>query len=238
LDNTNAFAVEALPDLIKYMDNKDRSREEERALDSLKTWKGTYNVNDESARLFELWWKYITVYTWDEFKEFPFNSRSPDQYVLLDLIRKDPDNECFDRQGTSVREKAGDIIDEAFITAVKEYGRIKKGKSVKWGDHNKVSLMHLTKQNAFSDVDLPSAGFPEAINAMSSNWGPSWRMVVELGKRPRAFGVYAGGQSGNIGSPYYDNFVKEWNKGGYYPLDFYMSIKEARQHATNTWQLK
>jgi len=238
LDNTNAFAVEALPVLVKYMEHKDKSPELEIALDSLRNWKGTYNAGDESARLFELWWKNITLSTWDEFKEFPFKVRFPDQYVLLDLIRKDPDNECFDRQGTSEKETAGDIIYAAFITAVREYDKIKKGRGVKWGDHNKVNLMHLTKINALSDVDLPSAGFPEAINAISSDWGPSWRMIVELGKRPRAFGIYAGGQSGNIGSPYYDNFVKEWNKGGYYPLEFYLSEKEAREGATNTWQLK
>ena len=33
-----------------------------------------------------------------------------------------------------------------------------------------------------------------------------------------AYGVYPGGQSGNPGSKYYDNFIDEWVGGNYYTL--------------------
>ena len=33
-----------------------------------------------------------------------------------------------------------------------------------------------------------------------------------------AYGVYPGGQSGNPGSKYYDNFVDTWAAGQYYKL--------------------
>jgi penicillin amidase len=36
----------------------------------------------------------------------------------------------------------------------------------------------------------------------------------------KAWGVYPGGQSGNPGSPYYDNFVDEWANGKYFQLQF------------------
>jgi len=107
-----------------------------------------------------------------------------------------------------------------------------------WASLNKVNIQHMARINAFSRRGLPSPGCPQTINAISSSWGPSWRMVVELGDRPRAFGIYPGGQSGNIGSRHYDDFIDQWNKGRYYPLQFFMSASEAGEHATNTWVLK
>ncbi|MGK7369257.1 MAG: penicillin acylase family protein [Candidatus Halalkalibacterium sp. M3_1C_030] len=32
--------------------------------------------------------------------------------------------------------------------------------------------------------------------------------------------MYPGGQSGNPGSPYYDNMIDDWNAGELYPLRF------------------
>ncbi|MEL7343088.1 MAG: penicillin acylase family protein, partial [Bacteroidota bacterium] len=50
------------------------------------------------------------------------------------------------------------------------------------------------------------------------NHGPSWRMVVELGPQPKAYGIYPGGQSGNPGDPAYDQFIDDWVEGNYYSL--------------------
>lgn len=238
LDNRSAFAADALPVLLKSMHADSLTAGRRTTLGMLSGWKGDYDLNDENAKLFELWWNDIKKYTWDKFREFPFYSKSPDDYVLLDLIRKDPGNEYFDRQGTEKKENAGDIVGEAFIAAVTAYDSIRKEGSVKWGDLNKINIMHLTNIPAFSRMNLHSSGHPEAINAMSANWGPSWRMVVELGDRPKAFGIYGGGQSGAIGSAYYDDFVQDWNKGIYYPLAFFMSMNEAKDYATGSWILK
>jgi penicillin amidase len=62
-------------------------------------------------------------------------------------------------------------------------------------------------------------------------------MIVELGNRPRAFGIYPGGQSGNPAGRYYDNFIDDWNNGKYYPLLFFMAIGEAQKQAVSSWTL-
>jgi penicillin amidase len=49
-------------------------------------------------------------------------------------------------------------------------------------------------------------------------------MVVELGSTIKAFGIYPGGQSGNPGSRFYDNFIPIWAKGDY--VDFNLRKKE------------
>lgn len=238
LDNTNSFAVDALPVLTKELNKSTLTEIQQQSLKALEAWKGMYDLNDENAELFELWWKNIKDFTWDEFRGFSFKYRLPEDYVLLDLIRTDPFNDIFDKQGTNVKENADNIVQEAFNVAYTEYDKMKKTGSIKWGDLNKVNITHLADIKAFSSTDLPSAGHPEAPNAISANWGPSWRMVVELGERPKAYGIYPGGQSGHVGSAYYDNSIKDWNRGEYYSLTFFISRDEARTHATGTWSLK
>ena len=46
------------------------------------------------------------------------------------------------------------------------------------------------------------------------------RMIVEITSPPTALGIYPGGQSGNPGSKYYDNFIDDWAKGEYHSLNF------------------
>ena len=70
------------------------------------------------------------------------------------------------------------------------------------------------KQNLFS------SGSSEAINATRGGFGPSWRMVVELGPEVKAYGLYPGGASGNPGSPNYDFMVEPWRTGQLFELNF------------------
>ena len=183
-----------------------------------------------------MWWQQVKDYTWDEFKRYKFHSRLPDDYILLDLIKKEPGDPYFDKQGTTGKENAMDIVYAAFSKAVDNYR--KSGDKIKWGDHNRVNIMHMINIPQFSRMNIASAGHFEAINAQSDNWGPSWRMIVELGDRPRAFGIYPGGQSGNVGSRNYDNFIGDWNKGNYYPLQYFISKEEAGKQVKQSWVLK
>ncbi|MVT11427.1 penicillin acylase family protein [Chitinophaga tropicalis] len=235
LDNTNSFAVEALPVFLNNIDSRRLSKPVLQALTALSAWKGNYDAKEKSARLFELWLKNIKEYTWDELKNYPFPLKQPADYTLLSLIRNDPFNRFFDRVGTSEKEHAADIITTAFEAAFFTYEDEKKNGSVEWSQENKVNIMHMMEISAFSIMNLPSAGHPQAINATSRSWGPSWRMIVELGDRPRAYGVYPGGQSGNAGSRYYDSFVTTWNQGKYYPLQFFLSAAEAEKHTYTRW---
>jgi penicillin amidase len=237
LDNTNAFAVESLPALLNSIDKSRLTAGEQKTLADLSSWKGNYDLNDEHAKLYELWWNNVRDYTWDEFKRYSFGLKTPDDYVLLNLIRKEPASEYFDNQSTTKKENANDIIYEAFVAANETFTKDKKEVGSKWSDYNKVNVVHMTNIGLFSRMNLPSSGNPEAINATASNFGPSWRMIVELGDRPKAFGVYPGGQSGNIGSASYDNFVNDWNKGKYYSLIFFLSADEASAQAKNSWNL-
>jgi len=238
LDNTNSFAIEAIPLLIERVLLSNLVIYQREAIQELSNWDGAYNFEDKNAILFELWLNKIRDNTWDEFKGPPAMGKTPNDQVLLNLIKSDPKNSYFDIIGTSPKETANEILTQSFLEAFEEHQllRIKK-KDTRWGDLNKINIMHLTNLPAFSIMDLTSSGHPNAINATSGNWGPSWRMIVEIGEKPKAYGVYPGGQSGNIGSKYYKNFVDNWKNGGYYNLQFFASKEEAISSTANRWIL-
>ncbi len=239
LDNINSFAVAALPVLLKQFEKSNLRGEEKRLMDNLSTWNGGYFSDSKNAVLFELWWKSIREVSWDEFKRYPFYAKLPDDYILLRMIQKQPLDDYFDVESTTARELAGDVVRRAFGIACRIFKTAASFGIDQWGCYNNVSIMHLTRIDAFSKLHLASSGHPEAINAMSPGWGPTWRMIVELGnERPNAVGVYAGGQTGSIGSPYYDNFISNWNQGAYYTLNFYLSGVEAKTASTTYWLIQ
>jgi penicillin amidase len=92
--------------------------------------------------------------------------------------------------------------------------------SLLWYAEKNTSITHLTKIPAFSYANLNIGGWGNTVNAAKGDHGPSWRMVVQMGKEIEAYGVYPGGQSGNPGSKYYGNFINDWAAGQYYRLLF------------------
>jgi penicillin amidase len=59
-------------------------------------------------------------------------------------------------------------------------------------------------------------------------------MIVEMTDDINAVAIYPGGQSGNPGSKYYDNFVQDWSEGKYYQVYHSSSIEEMKKHASIT----
>ena len=130
-----------------------------------------------------------------------------------------------------------------FLIAFKETAK----ELIKWkaenGDYNwqyykGTYVGHLLQAlPAFSRFDLPIGGDRNTVNAAGKNWGPSWRMIVEMDDVPKAYGIYPGGQSGNPGSKYYDNFIDDWAVGKYKELLF-MQTENSTDGITATQTLK
>ena len=70
-------------------------------------------------------------------------------------------------------------------------------------------------------LDIVTSGSKWSPNAIQEKFGPSWRYIVEL--KPDSIygvGIYPGGQSGNPGSKFYDNYIHDWSEGKYFNLNF------------------
>jgi penicillin amidase len=116
-------------------------------------------------------------------------------------------------------ESLGDQVTSAFAKASKGLEEEQKKNGLIWWKHRNPSILHLAKiLMPFAHSGLQVGGWSNTINAVSETHGPSWRMIIQLSSPTEAYGVYPGGQSGNPGSPYYDNFTDYWTTGKYYTL--------------------
>ena len=132
----------------------------------------------------------------------------------------------MDIQSTEKTEQAMHVVAKAFDKTVAQLDTIENWQ---WAPYKGTRLAHMARIEAFNITDLPIGGDRNIVNATSTTHGPSWRMVVELTDPIEAYGVYPGGQSGNPGSPYYDNFAQDWANGEYYELLFMQRPYEQKE---------
>jgi len=107
-----------------------------------------------------------------------------------------------------------------------------------WANYKHTSVEHLLfTLKPFGRFNIQTGGGKHILNATADRWGPSWRMVVSLEKETKAYGVYPGGQSGNPGSKFYDNFLDKWAAGEYYELWYMKSNQEQSKPVLFTQKL-
>ena len=154
----------------------------------------------------------------DEFEKAPKVIKKPFESTLLEAVLKDSAYKFLDDINTTQKETLADEATAAFKKAVIELKDAEAKGKLEWGKYKDTKVMHLTQIDALSRLHLPIGGGTNCINATESIHGPSWRMVVSLTPETEAYGVYPGGQSGNPGSKYYDNFIDTWVAGKYNTL--------------------
>ena len=222
-------AKDLLPYLLK---NKNFNEENENAADihsDLYEWKYNYEPDLEAPTYFEQWYRNIYRNTWDELYAHSDTMQIlyPTSWKTIDYILNDPENDFFDIQVTPQIETASDIIRMSFLEMQESMEqRTKEGKSNKWNDFSPMHIWHLLRVPALSQKNVLHTGCGDAINASRNNFGPSWRMVVDLKDKPIGYGVYPGGQSGNPLSNQYDNNIEMWEQGEYHKIDIYKSRED------------
>jgi penicillin amidase len=146
----------------------------------------------------------------------------PDQHVLLDALEKDSGFVLIDDIQTPQKEDIVYQVTKALKSASSSLIKLEAEGKLEWGKYKNTTVYHLLKNNLmpFARTGLMMGGGEGIVNATKHDHGPSWRMIVHLTSPVEAYGVYPGGQSGNPGSKYYDNFVDQWSKGQYYKLLF------------------
>ena len=219
LDNYTILAEDALPAMLAALDSADLSDQDRRIVKELAQWDYRFDPEKLAPVVFYEWFETFTQMTWDEC-EAVAESRPiprPDDWVTISLLVNQPDIRFFDRMNTPDRETAGDVVRQSFRESIDRLDEaLEKGTT--WGTYLKRQIPHLAFIPAFSYQNLITGGFRESLNSIKPSNGPSWRMVIELGPEPTGWGVYPGGQSGNPGSPHYEQMVETWAKGEYYRL--------------------
>ncbi len=228
-DNYNQKAADLLPLFFKDIDRSKLSAEEKSILADIEKWDYFNNPDVTAPSVFEAWWNSFQTETWDEFADTTIILDKPDIFITTNILRKNPGYEFFDIKKTPQKETAVDIINLSFKEAAKKVLDWKKehgDKAYAWADYKATSVQHLTRVPGFSVFNVHNGGSKNILNATSERNGPSWRMVVQLGAEPEAYGIYPGGQSGNPGSPFYSNMIDKWAKGEYYRINYYRKAPE------------
>ena len=231
-DTYSILAANTLPVMLKYLPSK-LSAGESAFVEQLQHWDYRLGAESTTATVYQVWWYFFYTNLWagrfahvpDGF--WPLPERTMQLLAPLGDSAKTQDN--FPLPGMNLRDDMIKAIAVSFKEAMDSIARYPatemapgKGAANKmsWYEVKNTSVTHLARLPAFSYSHLKIGGWGNTINAAKGDHGPSWRMVVQMGKEIEAYGMYPGGQSGNPGSPYYADFLQDWAAGKYYKLNF------------------
>ncbi|WP_341835587.1 penicillin acylase family protein [Chitinophaga pollutisoli] len=223
-DNTNRLAVSAVPFLADYVMPAKLTAAQRPYWEMLFQWDGVASPDSKAATVYNLWWEQLNTRIWRD--EMPLKDslvwEMPTPEATLYWLMRDSAMRFVDDIRTPARETLADVVTAALQEAADTAAAISARGDLSLGGNRGTDIRHLTRSiPAFSRMGLRTGGGAHIVNATKKTHGPSWRMVVELGEEPRGWGIYPGGQSGNPGSPYYDNMVDDWVAGKYYSLHVY-----------------
>jgi len=193
----------------------------QRAAALLAQWDRRYTRENQRAVLYEEAIRQLAPLLWDELRSAPAGlsaPATPGTAIVLQLLRDSSSRWWDDRRTADVVEDRDAILADALVRAlvqvVRRHGDPDAG-GWRWEKIRHANIYHLLRLRSLSALDVPVQGGMSTLNPSSGDgsFGPSWRMVVELGPEVRGWGIYPGGQSGNPASSRYLDRLDAWSEG-------------------------
>ena len=227
-DTYSILAAHALPYMLKHVPTQ-LSDKEQGYIAKLRKWNYQLSSTSISGSVFQLWWFYLYNDIWAGLSKVP-DQLYPLPERTMQLI------ETTDSELAVVPQlKNFDYLVKRSFRQAMDSLNLAAHNGPEWYKVKNTSVTHLAKLPAFSYDTLKIGGWGNTVNAAKGDHGPSWRMVVQMGKEIEAFGVYPGGQSGNPGSAHYADFLQSWAAGKYYKLLFLPSGVTKSSDIKYTW---
>ncbi len=218
-DDYNLFAEMARPILLKNIDPGTLEADDRKYYEILRDWDLHDKAESKGPSVFYTAWDSLKAVVWnDELAKTDLHDFYPFESTLVEGILRDSAYEFLDDISTPEKETLAQDVLLAFKKAAAACRSLESEDRLAWGKLRNTHIEHLAKLIPFSHMTVMNSGSKFDINAMKADHGPSWRMIVQLTANTEAYGIYPGGQSGNPGSPYYDDFTNSWIAGKYYPL--------------------
>jgi penicillin amidase len=100
-----------------------------------------------------------------------------------------------------------------------------------WGKLHQIAFSHTLSlqkplDRVFNRGPYPIGGDTDTVcqtaslpgTYLNNAWSPSVRFIFDLGDLSSSLAVYPTGQSGQLGSPHYDDLIEPWRNGDYHPM--------------------
>ena len=218
-DNTNIMAEMILPKMLKSIDSSSIKDADWKYLAMLQEWNFKNDPGEKGATLFTLWFDSLhrLIYQ-DELSRVRGVVKWPEDYTLVEGLLRDSSYQFVDDINTSQKEDMHMMVTKAFEKVIPAIRSLDEQGRLVWSKYKDSGVRHLLRLEPFSRFHLTTGGGANIINATKQFHAPSWKMIVQLTDETEAYGIYPGGQSGNPGSRYYDNFVDDWAAGKNYRL--------------------
>jgi penicillin amidase len=194
----------------------------------LAQWDRRYTLENTRAVLYEAAVRQLQRLLWDELDSL---APPPGLAITAVLLRDSASAWWDDRRTARSVEDRDQLLARALARGFAETLRLRgdpDGGGWRWEQIRHANIYHLLGIPSLSALKVPVQGGQSTLNPSSGrgNFGPSWRMVVQLGPEVRAWGVYPGGQSGNPASPRYLDRLAKWRGGELDTLRFPRTVAE------------
>lgn len=221
-DYFNTLAEDAKGILVGYVKESELNAAEKKYLDFFKSWDLMASPDSKGQTIYQCWWDSLEVEIWkDELSKVKPEAPWPQRQTLMELLKKDSANKFVDNINTSQKETLYDVVTIALKKASSNLVTQEAAGKLEWTKFKNPTVYHLIKDlKGFARPGLNVGGNGDIVNAVTHSHGPSWRMIVQMTSPTEAYGVYPGGQSGNPGSKFYDDYIDNWVAGKYNKLWF------------------
>lgn len=235
-DILNQHAALALPLFMKYLNASKLSPEEKPVADLMKQWDYFERARSVEPAVFDRWWKKVELSLWHQVK---FDDRPwlPKKARTIQFFRDYPSHKEEFVEWIKPHDTLEALVTEAFHSAIvelKERFGEDRGNWL-WSNLQPTELPHMARIPGLSIGPITMDGGAYSVQANKGHHGPAWKLVVELGEKPRAWSQIPGGVTGNPLDPEYDKFVDPWSRGQMRAVQFYNDSKNAETGSQYIW---
>jgi penicillin amidase len=237
-DYFNSLAEDVRPILLKYVDRAALSTTERRYLNLFEQWDLLASPDSKGQTIYECWFDSLQSAIWKDDLDRVYPSAPwPEEQTTMEWLSRDSIYMPFiDDRRTDQIETLTELVTNSLKTASVVLQKHEREGKLNWSLFKEPSVNHLLRDAlpSFARKKLPVGGNGNIVNAITKSHGPSWRMVVHLTTSTEAYGIYPGGQNGNPGSRFYDDYIDTWVQGKYNKLHLMRRGEESAARWTLT----
>jgi penicillin amidase len=221
-DYFNTTAEDVRSTLLNFVKENELNAAEKKYLEIVRNWDLLATPDSKGQTIYQCWMDSLMVGIWkDELAKTNPASTWPTEQTTMEMLKKDSALKFIDDTNTTQKETLYDVVTVALKKASVDLAKQEAQGKLEWTKFKNPTVYHLIKTlTGFARPGLNVGGSGNIVNAVTHSHGPSWRMIVQMTTPTEAYGVYPGGQSGNPGSKFYDDYLDNWVAGKYNKLWF------------------